>query len=290
MDNVEKYSSHGKVNLDTLGMHVERAVIGKDFPLHTHDFSETFIIVSGTATHVLGDWEYPIKKGDVYAVKGNVPHGFRQVHDLDIINLMYKPSFFKRSAPEVRSLPGFVPFFLLEPEARTQGGRISALTLGDDSLQSAVAMADLIIREEKKSNQNTAPVLTMTFGALTGYIAMQYDVRSELPESLSALTHAIAYMEQNLSVPLRVADIAQSVCLSSRQLERLFEEYDGQSPMKHLREIRLKNALSLLLRTECTVTEAAHASGFEDVSYFIRVFRQAYGMTPNMARKHMHEA
>ena len=76
---LKHYLSSNEGDLDSLGLNVKRAIIDEDFPLHTHDFSETFIIVSGTVTHVLGEWEYPVKRGDVYAIKGNIPHGFKNV-------------------------------------------------------------------------------------------------------------------------------------------------------------------------------------------------------------------
>ncbi|HIZ56465.1 MAG TPA: AraC family transcriptional regulator [Firmicutes bacterium] len=282
---LKHYLSSNEGDLDSLGLNVKRAIIDEDFPLHTHDFSETFIIVSGTVTHVLGEWEYPVKRGDVYAIKGNIPHGFKNVKALDIINLMYKPSFFSRSVPEIRSLPGFVPFFLLEPEIRKRGESTCALALGDQSLQYVTMMADMIMQEQEKAEQSSQSVIKMTFGALAGYLASQYDVRMEVHGSISSLTHAVAYMEQNLSSSIQLADIAQSVYLSPRQLERLFETHYGTSPMKYLRDMRLKHALSLLTGTDCSVSDAAHESGFDDVSYFIRVFRQAYGFTPNMVNK-----
>ncbi len=285
---IERYFSSDKAHLDSLGLQVERALFQKDPALHTHDFNETFIIISGTATYVLGERSYPVKRGDVYAVKGNTPHGFRNVCELDIISLMVKPSFFSQSAPDIRAVPGFVPFFLLEPEARALDGRASSLTLGKQALHDVTALTDILMREQEWGGPSAYPMLRMTFGALVGYIATQYEVRRQLSGALPVISNAIAFMDQNLNKPLRLNDIAQSVQLSPRQLERLFVEYHDISPMKHLRTLRLKHAVGLL--AERNVSDAAHDSGFEDVSYFIRAFRHAYGVTPSAARKIIQEA
>lgn len=55
--------------------------------------------------------------------------------------------------------------------------------------------------------------------------------------------------------------------------------------MKYLQTMRLKKALMLLVRQGETVAFAARQCGFEDASYFTRVFRAAYGITPSAARK-----
>ncbi len=284
-ENIDRYLSSEKKNMDDIGVHIHRGVINSDFHMHSHNFSEIFIIVSGTATHVIGQWEYPIKRGDVYAIKGNVRHGFRNVKNLDIINLMYKPSFFSNASSDIRSIPGFVPFFLLEPEVSAKIDRGNALTLNDDALEYVCMVASFIISQQCRDMPSVYPLIRMNFLALASYLATQYDVSGSLTSRVSALSYAIAYMEQNLSRPIRINDIAANVYLSTRQLERLFSEHFRMSPMKYLRDLRLKNAIVLLTQTDCSVSEAAHTSGFDDVSYFIRLFKSEYGTTPNEARK-----
>ena len=51
--------------------------------------------------------------------------------------------------------------------------------------------------------------------------------------------------------------------------------------------MRMQKALSLLIRQNESVASAARQSGFDDVAYFTRVFRQTYGITPSSARKHL---
>lgn len=92
-------------NISTVGVSVAHFVMDEDVPLHNHDYNETFIILSGSATHVLGDWEYPLQRGDFLAVKGDIAHGFRNVHNLEIISLFYDRSFFRQAYREIRSIP-----------------------------------------------------------------------------------------------------------------------------------------------------------------------------------------
>ena len=69
--------------------------------------------------------------------------------------------------------------------------------------------------------------------------------------------------------------------VSPRHLERLFCEYYGKSPVEYLTEARLRRSLAMLSRTDLDVAEVAERCGFSDPSYFSRVFKQNYGVSPS---------
>lgn len=274
-------------NISTVGVSVAHFVMDKDVPLHNHDYNETFIILSGSATHVLGDWEYPLQRGDFLAVKGDIAHGFRNVHNLEIISLFYDRSFFRQAYREIRSIPGFVSFFLIEPEIRMLRNYSPMLKLDDQALNYVISMTDFMLEQQKRGNEALYPVLRMNFAALVSYLATQYDTSGGKSVQVPVLSQALAYMELHLADRIQLSDIADSVFLSPRQLERLFQKYLDESPMKQLQKMRLEKALTLLVEQNATVASAARQCGYEDMSYFTRVFRAAYGITPSAAHRHI---
>lgn len=271
------------------GVYVTHSRVENDFEMHTHDFSETFIIVSGSAAHVQGGQKYPLCPGDVFTIMGDTAHGFADVRDMDIINLQYNPGFFEQTYSEIRSIPGFDPLFLVEPAIRLHRACAPALRLNEAALSHVVMMADFIIEQQKGGSAGLYPVIRMNAMALASYLAAQYDVQRDSLSQIAALSRALAYMEQHLAEPVRIADIAQSAFMSVRQLERLFIRFYAESPMKHLQQMRMKNALTLLVRRNESVASAAVRSGFEDPSYFARMFRKVYGISPSAARNHIKE-
>ena len=274
-------------NISTVGVSVAHFVMDEDVPLHNHDYNETFIILSGSATHVLGDWEYPLQRGDFLAVKGDIAHGFRNVHNLEIISLFYDRSFFRQAYREIRSIPGFVSFFLIEPEIRMLRNYSPMLKLDDQALNYVISMTDFMLEQQKRGNEALHPVLRMNFAALVSYLATQYDTSGGKSIQVPVLSQALAYMELHLADRIQLRDIADSVFLSPRQLERLFQKYLDESPMKQLQKMRLEKALTLLVEQNATVASAARQCGYEDMSYFTRVFRAAYGITPSAAHRHI---
>ncbi|MEE3488226.1 MAG: AraC family transcriptional regulator [Bulleidia sp.] len=68
-------------------------------------------------------------------------------------------------------------------------------------------------------------------------------------------------------------------------LSQLFRKVTGQTFTEKLRSIRMEEARTMLLSSEISIEEIAGTVGFHDRSWFIRHFRQSYGMTPGAYRR-----
>ncbi len=95
---------------------------------------------------------------------------------------------------------------------------------------------------------------------------------------------ALLLMEQHLTDPLPIADIAARLELSTRQLERLFQGVIGLRPGVYYRELRLRYAQWLLHNTTRSITDIALEAGFADCAHFSRHFKALHGATPSDAR------
>ena len=98
------------------------------------------------------------------------------------------------------------------------------------------------------------------------------------------LVAVIRQMEESLEEPISRADLAASVHLSSRQLERLFRKYLGRTPTRYYLELRLARARRLLLQTDMSVLDVALACGFVSASHFSKCYREYFGKTPREER------
>lgn len=96
---------------------------------------------------------------------------------------------------------------------------------------------------------------------------------------------AIFFMEQNLDKFLTVAEIADHVSTSARQIERLFKIHLNKSPLAYFRKIRLSYGKWIIQNTERSITEIAYECGFSDGSHFSRCFKAEFGKTPAEVRK-----
>jgi signal transduction histidine kinase/DNA-binding response OmpR family regulator/ligand-binding sensor domain-containing protein len=79
---------------------------------------------------------------------------------------------------------------------------------------------------------------------------------------------------------LNVEALCKIIGMSHSQLHRKLTAVTGLSPNKFIRYIRLNKAKELLLDPDSSVTSVAFDTGFNDPSYFGRVFKQEFGLTP----------
>ena len=94
------------------------------------------------------------------------------------------------------------------------------------------------------------------------------------------LEQAVRAIEGALDTPLQAATVARAVGLSSRQLERLFRRYLGQTPAAYAAGLRLDRARSLLRETAMPVTSVASACGYVTPSRFSAAYRGRFGCAP----------
>lgn len=84
--------------------------------------------------------------------------------------------------------------------------------------------------------------------------------------------------------PVPVSELAAVAAVSREHLSRLFRRQYGYGIATGLELVRLTRAAAMLARSDATVTEAAHWSGFADPSHFSHRFRASYGLSPRSYR------
>jgi transcriptional regulator GlxA family with amidase domain len=98
------------------------------------------------------------------------------------------------------------------------------------------------------------------------------------------LRRAIALMEQHLENVISIVEMCEQIGLSQRQIDRLFRQHVGKSPVLYYRDIRLDRARGLLTQTAMLVSEVALASGFASAVHFSRAYKQRFGFSPREDR------
>lgn len=98
-------------------------------------------------------------------------------------------------------------------------------------------------------------------------------------EFLNKLTTMI---EDNIDSPqLDMAFLTDKVHMSHSTLYRKIKGLTGMSGNEFIRKVRLKYSLRLLMEENINISEAAYASGFNDLGYFRNCFKEEYGMSPS---------
>lgn len=95
---------------------------------------------------------------------------------------------------------------------------------------------------------------------------------------------AMEYIRRNYDRKLTLDEIAQHVYLSRSYLSSLFREEAGQTLFSYLNQVRIEKSKLYLLDPSISLVDITLRCGFEDQSYFTRVFKKATGVSPKKYR------
>jgi AraC-like DNA-binding protein len=101
------------------------------------------------------------------------------------------------------------------------------------------------------------------------------------------IRRAVKLIEQNYMQPLTLPAVAKEIGVSPFHFSRVFRTKTGTSFKAYLNQVRIEAAKRLMREQEVNVTETCFAVGFNDLSYFSRVFRKMEGINPSAYRREL---
>ena len=99
-----------------------------------------------------------------------------------------------------------------------------------------------------------------------------------------AVARAIRLFSDHIDEPLPIADVAQMVGLSPRQLDRSFRQATGQAPLRYYRMIRMRQARQLVQFSDESLTAIALAVGYASSTPMVRHYAEEFGLSPQQDR------
>ncbi len=264
----------------------DRRKIIFDFPLHSHEEYELNLILSGKGVkRVVGDHTEVIDDAELVLVGNNLPHGwlthsYRWEEGMPEINevtvqfhrdlfdekfLKRNQLFFVRSLLE-KSAKGIS--FSKETIERIKP-RLTTLAQksGFDSMLELMSILhDLSVSRDMRTLSNS------TFSDEN----VNYNSRR--------IEKVFAFMRDNYDKEINLADVAKLAGMSEVSFSRFIKKRTGKTFVESLNEIRLGHASRSLINTTNTISEIAYKCGFNNLSYFNRIFKSRNGCTPKEFR------
>ena len=92
------------------------------------------------------------------------------------------------------------------------------------------------------------------------------------------------YINHHISEDISLEQLSQNLCYSTAYLSRLIKKSTGQTFSELLQNLRMQKAQELLTTTDDKVNVVASKAGYNDISYFISMFKKKTGVTPTEYR------
>ena len=99
------------------------------------------------------------------------------------------------------------------------------------------------------------------------------------------IDEALAYIKSNFNKNINMAMVANEVSVNYTWFSEKFKEHIGMNFNEYIKKLRLDEACRLLEKNIYKVYEVAERSGFGDVKYFMKTFKEATGLTPSEWKK-----
>ena len=114
--------------------------------------------------------------------------------------------------------------------------------------------------------------------------------RKELPkeqkqDAINNIRLVIDYIQENYQRLLTIQELAGLLHLSEPYFMRFFKKHTGMTCVDYMNDYRMERAVELLQTTNLSIMEISMQVGMHNISYFNRLFKKKYQMTPKEYRK-----
>lgn len=271
-----------KYNYDALSrqgepfIHMEHTTLSQDFEPHNHDFNELVFILEGTGVHEIDGERYRLQKGDVFVIKGDSVHGFKEVDCLKLVNIMYHERYLLDFG-DYRALPGFWALFVNQPRLE----RKTYLTLSGENYIWLQRLLERMQKEYLSRREGYRTLCLAGFYEAVVFLSRLFQEDIALNNQIYyRLGKALSFLQLHYTEEVSIQMLADICFLSKRHFSRVFVQVLGKTPARYLQDLRLEHAKGMLRQGDCSIAQAAFSSGFSDSNYFSRVFKKETGFSP----------
>lgn len=258
---------------------VAKPIQGHGDHWHYHRAMELTLIEGGEGTRFVGDQIELYEAGDVVLIGANVPHywhsrgcsagwsvqwDFPPEHGIWIIGEATLP---------LRELSGSALHGL-----HLRGDTAAGVAKGIAGLSSPTGLARLSAFFHLLAIVSSAPA-----GEVRRLAARPFSMHGT-PESQEALSRAVSYMLAHHKESVRLDELLLLTGMSRANFARQFKRHSGKSFSAFLNQARLHGVCRALLETEEPISSIALNHGFNQLSFFNRLFRRETGCSPRVYR------
>jgi AraC-like DNA-binding protein len=255
------------------------------FDCHWHEEMELMLITEGTIRIQLDMAEYELKPGQAVFVGSGVLHGAFPVDrsGCSLYAVVFHPDFLasrNEDALQQHYLDPIIDRHLILPSV-----------IRGDTQQEQMLIERLrsLIRAnlDKQSAYEliTKSDLLMIFAILLSHgQAIVAPSRTET-QHVERLKQVLSYIQHHYHEPIRLKDLADVLGMSEEHFCRFFKKTMKRSPVSYMNEYRMQQAKILLADSDSKILDIALQVGFDNLSYFITVFKNYCGLTPSQYRK-----
>ena len=256
------------------------------FPSHRHNFIEVLYVCEGSLTNIIGGKQVVIEAGELLFLNQFTRHEILPAGKNDIaINFMILPEFFDVAYTMAGSnnvLADFLVNVLRQNEEKGEylHFRVAEVLQIQNLLENMIYSLVTGRGDQNRINQTTMGLIFLYLLDSVQYAEMRVPNQYENMISMTTLD----YIEQNYKTAT-LTELCVRLHLPMHVLSKMIKKNTGFNFKELLQRKRMNKAIDLMCETELPISDIIAAVGYENGSYFHRVFREKYHVTPRAFRE-----
>lgn len=255
------------------------------FPRHSHNYVEIMYMCKGKTVHrINGDACVTLREGELLFLNRHASHAIQRAEAGDIaVNFIILPQFFDE-AFQLMGMDNVLAQFLLG-ELRAGGAAVSYLHFRVREVRPVQNLVENLIWTTVDEPAGTCRVGQVTMGLLL-MLLMQYTDHIDAPAAGAGSPLVVAALRE-IETNYRTASLSEVAAahhVSVSYLSAEVKRATGSTFKQLLCQKRMDAAARMLRETRLPVQEICAAVGYDNISYFHRLFRAQYGITPKEYR------
>lgn len=253
---------------------------------HIHEAIEIIWITEGTFQIHINNLQYHCAPGDLVLFRSNTIHYIttdsQPIHKYYVLKV--RPELFFELASQNNAIDYILHFSLTYDNNKT-------VWSGDSPLASDIAeLFKKIIAESSTPSPCQDLAMKLYAAQILMYLLldiMKIEITSQSPAPSHAapeVYQAIHFINEHYAEDIDAKLCAKQMSLSYSYFSRSFNNITGKSFREYLNNVRINHAQLLLATTSLSVTQIAMECGYNNVSYFISVYKAITGQTPLRSR------
>ena len=256
--------------------HIENAGRSFQIPVHWHDEFEIIYVRSGFLTVSISGESYIGKTGEAFVVSpGNLHLMGSQTGTVDYYTFLFPLKYISFRTDDMLDEK------LLEP--LNSGHLMICPRVKDTAKELCEQLIEIYMAKKDESESKIATQVRTKIILLQFILEMWkkgFVIENDTSGRNTVEKEMVSYIQQNFTGKISLKEFGEQFHLSEKYISRYFKEHFHITLSQYITYLRLENAKQLLQDTDLSVTETAMQSGYQNVSYFIRSFKKAYGISP----------
>lgn len=256
------------------------------FPLHWHDEMEIVLVQEGSLEINIDLEMFHAHEGDIVILKPCTLHGFKQLESYHAVyhTILFQMSILNHNVSDACAMKYFSPFL---ENHYAYAKVISGNDEGTEKIRSC--LENLIQAYKSKKDFYELEIKSQLFHLFYLLFTYAFEKKHTVSGVRSDTVHHVKvildYISEHYKETITIEELAEILHFSPQYFMRFFKKYTGMTCLDYINEYRLNTAAKLLLETNWTISEIAEEVGLGNVSYFNRLFKRKYEMTPREYRK-----